>query len=184
MLAWISVETSGKDPRTSPILELALVVTDGSFTEVTAIGLTIKPDLSPRWQKWKESADPDFTKGHTRSGLMREIPFGMSLKTAEEALVTTLDRADGDFFIPCGSFFEVTARPFLVAQMATFAGRLEPESMDVWSVRRFFDVAGRTNLLPEVATSNRTGRAMDDIQADITEARIYAEYLKLIPEEL
>jgi oligoribonuclease (3'-5' exoribonuclease) len=187
--AWVDLETAGLDERSHPILEVALVVTGVDLIEIAALTLVVNPAVSGgRWASWRDQMDSVVEKMHLDSGLAREVDFGVSLRTADEALAQTLDRLDlGDFFILAGSEVDRFDRRFIGAQLPRLASHLDPKrSFDVASLRRAFrDLAGRADLMPEVADSaQRTHRAMDDIQAHVTEARIYAEYLRLIPEEV
>lgn len=188
LLCWVDVETSGLDDRVDPILEVAVVVTGYDLVEQTAMNLIVNPEISsPKFKGWADLMDDTVRKMHTQSGLLRDVPFGVSARSAEEALCSVLDRVTDEPYIMAGSGIDRFDRRFLRSQMPRLAGRFtDTTSIDVGSVRRSLrDLGGREDLIPETALgSARLHRAMDDVQAYITEARVYAEYFGLIPSEV
>jgi oligoribonuclease len=78
-LVWIDCEMTGLDLEVDELVEIAVVITDYDLNPVDAgIDIVIKPDASAL-----ESMS-DFVRAmHTDSGLLDEIPNGVSLAEAE-----------------------------------------------------------------------------------------------------
>lgn len=179
---WIDLETTGLNPRLDHILEVALVVTGADLEEQTAFTLVVNPALDGH-KAWADRLDDPVKQMHEASGLLRDISTGVSLRSAEDALLQTLDRFKGDRYILGGLNIERLERPFIDAQLRRLARRLSYRSLDVLAVRRFLrDVCGRTDLMPTFADADaKRHRALDDILDTLAEARIYRTYLDLIP---
>lgn len=184
LYAWVDIETTGLDPTRDSILEVALVVTDDELVEHTAISLVVNPELTPRWHAWRDRLDAttEVKKMHNKSGLAREITYGgISHREAERALIQTLERVgEPGGFVLAGSNVGKFDFAFLREQMPRLAEALDGRTFDVGSVRHILHTLDRHDLVPDL--SNKAHRAMDDIQSHISEARIYREYLRLIPE--
>lgn len=186
LYAWVDIETTGLEPSKDAILEVALVVTDRDLIEVTAISFVVNPELTPRWKRWEERLEdaPDVKKMHTRNGLLREVPFGgISHSEVERALIQTLDRfgSPGEFTI-AGSNVGAFDLAFVREQMPVLASWFSGRPYDAGVLREALRNIGRHDLIPEtIIKDSRVHRAMDDIQASISEMRVYTEYLRAIP---
>src|SRR6187549_2706191 len=82
-LVWIDCEMTGLDLGTDELVEVAVVVTDYDLKPVDpGFTIVIKPDQSALDNM------NDFVRNmHTESGLINEIPDGVSLADAEYAVL-------------------------------------------------------------------------------------------------
>jgi oligoribonuclease len=78
-LVWIDCEMTGLDPSFDEIVEIACIVTEADLTEIdSGISLVVKPSDPPL-----AAMDPFVVNMHTESGLITEIPNGISLLEAQ-----------------------------------------------------------------------------------------------------
>src|SRR5262249_56991395 len=87
-LVWIDCEMTGLDLANDALIEIAALVTDGELNILDeGIDVVIKPP---------EESLRDMTKVvrdmHTASGLLEELPAGISLAEAEQAVLTYIRR--------------------------------------------------------------------------------------------
>lgn len=182
LYCWIDLETSGLNPRLDHILEVSVVVTDTDLVELACLAMIVNPALGRHGQGWADRLDDKTKAMHTSSGLLREITYAPSLAHVDEAMVAILKpMATEEKYILAGhrpSF----AHPFIKEGMPGLAARISDSYLDVISARRLIrDLAQRPDLIPDIAVTGRAHRAMSDVQDAITEMRIYAQYLSLIP---
>lgn len=177
LCCWVAVETTGVSPRLDHILEVALVVTGPDLVAVSALSLITNPSLGRHGANWSDRMDERTQRLHTSTGLLREVQYAPSLAHVDEAMAAILKPLD-DKFICCG-YNPSFHRSFVREQMPGLSSRLSDSSFDVVSVRRLIrDFASREDLIPELS---RAHRAMSNVQDALTEARVYASYLALIP---
>ena len=85
-LVWIDCEMTGLDLRIDALIEVALLITDAELNVVgDGVDLVIKPP--------QEALDtmPDVVRAmHTASGLLDELPTGITLAEAEQQLLTAV----------------------------------------------------------------------------------------------
>jgi oligoribonuclease (3'-5' exoribonuclease) len=81
-IVWIDCEMTGLDFKNDLLVEIACVITNAQL-EVIAEGLNIVIQAPA---ERLESMDPFVVNMHTESGLLPEIPNGISLEAAEEQL--------------------------------------------------------------------------------------------------
>lgn len=81
-IVWIDCEMTGLDFKNDLLVEIACVITNAQL-EVVAEGLNIVIQAPA---ERLESMDPFVVNMHTESGLLPEIPNGVSLEAAEEQL--------------------------------------------------------------------------------------------------
>ena len=81
---WIDCEMTGLDLDKDQLVEIAVIVTDADLTELDAgINIIIRPDdLSVL-----EGMDPVVVDMHTSSGLLDQIPGGVTLAEAQEQVL-------------------------------------------------------------------------------------------------
>lgn len=85
-IAWIALHTDGKDSSSSPIVEVAVAVTDSKFSDITSLSLVVNPKLGRGFTAYRPSdAIP--------KGVARDIPSGVGISEADSAIYETLIRA-------------------------------------------------------------------------------------------
>ncbi len=88
---WLDIETTGLDPRTDHLLEVAVVATDPTapeYTEVSATSWVIRPSAPD----WRDALDTTVLQMHTANGLLADVQSAraVSLEQAEADLVAWL----------------------------------------------------------------------------------------------
>src|SRR4051812_43547237 len=82
-LVWIDCEMTGLDLTTDELVEVAVVITDYDLNLIDpGFDIVIKPDQSAL-----DNMNDFVTAMHTKSGLIEEIPNGVSLADAEYAVL-------------------------------------------------------------------------------------------------
>jgi oligoribonuclease (3'-5' exoribonuclease) len=181
-LVFVQAITTGPNPRLDHLLEVAVVVVDEKLVEVAGLAMIINPALGRHGAQWKERLDDQSRHTLANSGLLREIEFAVSPASAEEALRAVLKPYEsGDLFISAG-YAPMQTMTFLSDQMSSVARMFRLDvALDVASVRLVIErLAGRSDLIPDIG-QRRSGRAMEDLQDAVSEARIYTGYLGLLP---
>ena len=86
-LVWVDLETTGLDPATDKILELAIVVTDEKLREVAARSWVVQQDVD--WRDVRQVVQ----EMHTANGLIAELEAenGLRLRTVECEALELLD---------------------------------------------------------------------------------------------
>lgn len=176
-LVWIDLEMTGLDPASDEIVEVACIVTEADLTEIDGgISLVVKPS-----DRSMTSMDPVVVDMHTKSGLLEEIPSGITLDDAQRQV---LDYVRGHVPEPrraplAGSSVYVD-RGFLARYMPDLDGHLHYRLIDVstlkelarrWYPRVYFS-------MPE---KNGNHRALGDIRESIAELRYYRDALLVPP---
>jgi oligoribonuclease len=170
-LIWIDCEMTGLDLRADALIEVALLVTDAELTIVgDGVDLVIKPP--------QEALDtmPDVVRAmHTTSGLLDELPHGMTLAEADERLLAAVRE-----FVPdvrkaplCGNSI-ATDRGFIARDLPGLDNHLHYRMIDVSSVK---ELARRWYPRAYFASPEKKGghRALADIRESIDELRYYRE---------
>ncbi len=170
-LIWIDCEMTGLDLRADALIEVALLVTDAELTIVgDGVDLVIKPP--------QEALDtmPDVVRAmHTTSGLLDELPHGMTLAEADERLLTAVRE-----YVPdvrkaplCGNSI-ATDRGFIARDLPGLDNHLHYRMIDVSSVK---ELARRWYPRAYFASPEKKGghRALADIRESIDELRYYRE---------
>ena len=131
-LVWIDCEMTGLDITTDELVEVAVVITDYDLTPVDpGFSIVINPD--------KSALDNmnDFVRAmHTSSGLIDEIPNGVTLADAEYAVLEYILR-----FVPNGQTAPLagntigTDRAFINKFMPRVDAHLHYRSVDVSSIK-------------------------------------------------
>ena len=170
-LVWIDCEMTGLDLANDALVEIACVVTDGELNEVDeGIDLIIKPPA--------EALDhmPELVREmHTASGLLNELPAGMTLAEAQDQVLTYVR---GHVSEPrraplCGNSI-ATDRAFLARDLPRLDEFLHYRMIDVSSIK---ELARRWYPRAYFASPAKAGghRALADIRESITELRYYRE---------
>jgi len=168
-LVWIDCEMTGLDLEVDELVEIAVVITDYDLTPVDAgLSIVIKPDASAL-----ESMG-DFVRAmHTQSGLIEEIPNGVSVAEAEyQVLEYVLRHVPDEQKAPLAGNTIGTDRAFLAKFMPRLDAHLHYRNVDVSSIkelaRRWFPRA-----YFNAPTKNGGHRALADILESIRELEYY-----------
>jgi oligoribonuclease len=168
-LVWIDCEMTGLDIAVDELVEVAVVVTDFDLAPVhPGFTIVIKPDQSAL-----DNMNEFVTDMHTSSGLLEEIPGGVSLAEAEyEVLEYILKYVPTEQHAPLAGNTIGTDRAFLAKYMPRVDGHLHYRSVDVSSIK---ELARR--WFPRVyfnAPQKHGGhRALADILESIRELEYY-----------
>jgi oligoribonuclease len=172
-MVWIDCEMTGLDLRADALIEVALLITDAELNVVgDGVDLVIKPP--------PEALDtmPDVVRAmHTTSGLLDELPAGLTLAEAEERLLVAVRE-----YVPevrkaplCGNSI-ATDRGFIARDMPDLDNHLHYRMVDVSSIK---ELARRWYPRVYFASPGKKGghRALADIRESIDELRYYREAL-------
>jgi oligoribonuclease len=172
-LVWIDCEMTGLDLRADALIEVALLITDAELNVVgDGVDLVIKPP--------PEALDtmPDVVRAmHTASGLLDELPTGITLAEAEQQLLVAVRQ-----YIPevrkaplCGNSI-ATDRGFIARDLPELDNHLHYRMIDVSSIK---ELARRWYPRVYFASPAKKGghRALADIRESIEELRYYREAL-------
>ena len=168
-LIWIDCEMTGLDLEKDVLVEIAVLVTD---SELNVIGEGI--DLVIAATPEQLAGMNEFvTQMHTNSGLITEIPTGISVSAAEDAIIKYLESAStvaGKS--PLAGNSVSVDRSFIARDMPRLNDYLHYRTIDVSSVK---ELARRWNAKVYFNSPAKTGnhRALGDIQDSIAELTHY-----------
>ncbi|HMH92104.1 MAG TPA: oligoribonuclease [Streptosporangiaceae bacterium] len=170
-LVWIDCEMTGLDLARDALVEIACVVTDGQLNVVDGgIDVIIKPPA--------EALDhmPEVVREmHTSSGLLAELPSGVTLAEAQDAVLEYVrQHVREPRKVPlCGNSI-ATDRSFLARDMPELDDFLHYRMVDVSSIK---ELARRWYPRAYFASPPKHGghRALADILESIRELRYYRE---------
>jgi len=168
-LVWIDCEMTGLDLAVDELVEVAVVITDYDLIPLDpGFTIVIKPD-----QAALDNMNDFVTAMHVKSGLIDEIPNGVSLADAEYAVLEYILR-----FVPNGQQAPLagntigTDRGFIAKYMPRVDNHLHYRSVDVSSIKEL-----SRRWFPRVyfnAPSKDGGhRALADILESIRELDYY-----------
>ena len=168
-LVWIDCEMTGLDLAIDELVEVAVVITDYDLEPVApGFEIVIKPDQSA-WNNMN-----DFVRGmHTSSGLITEVPNGVSVAEAEyEVLEYILKHVPAEQSAPLAGNTIGTDRAFLAKYMPRVDKHLHYRSIDVSSIKEL-----SRHWFPRVyfnaPAKNGGHRALADILESIRELSYY-----------
>jgi oligoribonuclease len=168
-LVWIDCEMTGLDLTIDELVEVAVVITDYDLLPLDpGLSIVIKPDQSAL------DTMNDFVRNmHTESGLITEIPSGVSLADAEFAVLEYILK-----FVPTSQSAPLagntigTDRAFINKFMPRVDAHLHYRSVDVSSIkelsRRWFP-----RVYFNAPAKNGGHRALADILESIRELDYY-----------
>ena len=172
-IVWIDCEMTGLDFKNDLLVEIACVITNAQLEQV-AEGLNIVIQAPA---ERLEAMDPFVVNMHTESGLLPEIPSGVTLEAAEELLFDyiTSHIPEASKAPLAGSSVHVD-RIFLQRDMPRVDSYLHYRIIDVSSVK---ELARRWYPKAYFASPPKTGnhRALGDILDSINELKYYREAL-------
>jgi len=170
-MVWMDLEMTGLDPAKEVIVEIATLITDDELN-IIAEG----PDLVVHQPEHLLAAmDPFVVNMHTESGLLPEIPNGISLEAAEEQLFEYISShiPEASKAPLAGSSVHVD-RIFLQRDMPRVDSYLHYRIIDVSSIK---ELVRRWYPRAYFASPTKTGnhRALGDILDSINELKYYRE---------
>jgi oligoribonuclease len=168
-LVWIDCEMTGLDLEVNELVEIAIVITEVDLTPVDhGLSVVIKPD-----QTALEHMSDFVAAMHTKSGLIKEIPNGVSVAEAEyEVLEYLLKHIPAEHRAPLAGNSIGTDRMFLTKFMPRLDKQLHYRNVDVSSIK---ELARRwyPRIYFNAPQKNGGHRAHADIMESIRELAYY-----------
>jgi oligoribonuclease len=172
-LVWIDCEMTGLDLASDALVEIACIVTDAELNPLDdGIDIVIKPPA--------EAIDgmlPVVRDMHTTSGLLAELPSGVTLAEAQELVLAYVrQHVPESRRVPlCGNSI-ATDRSFIARDMPELDAFLHYRMIDVSSVK---ELARRWYPRAYFASPEKRGghRALADIRESIRELQYYREVI-------
>lgn len=175
-LVWIDCEMTGLDLEIDELVEIAIVVTDFELNPLDpGFQIVIKPDDSALAHMGEF-----VTAMHTTSGLIEEIPHGVSLAEAEFEALEYIQRFVPEGKAPLAGNTIGTDRMFLAKYMPRIDRWLHYRNVDVSSVK---ELARRWYPRAYFHAPAKDGghRALADIRESIRELAYYRQAV-FVPE--
>ena len=175
-IVWVDCEMTGLEVTVDEICEIGVVVTDGELNVLDpGLQLVIKPSA-----KAMKNMGDFVRQMHTDSGLIEEIPKGISIAKAEKQVIEYIKQwVSEERTAPLAGNSIGTDRMFLNRQMPALDKFLHYRNIDVSSLkelsRRWFP---RVYFQLPKKTGNH--RALADILESIQELRYYRKAI-LVP---
>ena len=170
-IVWVDCEMTGLDVAIDEICEIAVIVTDQELNEVDpGLQIVVKPG-----RKALKNMGEFVTNMHTESGLIEEIPNGVSISKAETQVLEYIKQwITEERSAPLAGNSIGTDRMFLNRQMPNLDSFLHYRNIDVSSIkeltRRWYP---RVYFKMPKKTGNH--RALADIKESIRELRYYRQ---------
>ena len=168
-LVWIDCEMTGLDLLADALIEVAVLVTD---FELNVLGDGLDVVIRPPDEAIAQM-DPFVKDMHTTSGLLDELPGGLSLAEAERQVLAHVKKLCPDGSRPpLAGNTVATDRSFLARDMAELESFLHYRIVDVSSIK---ELARRWYPRAYYSAPSKNGnhRALADIQESIEELRYY-----------
>ena len=168
-LIWIDCEMTGLSLESDVLVEIAVLVTDSELNLIgEGIDLVIKatPDQLAGMNEF-------VTQMHTDSGLITEIPNGITVEAAEDAILAYLESTGTTpGKSPLAGNSVSVDRNFIARDMSRLNEYLHYRTVDVSSIK---ELARRWYPKIYFAAPAKTGnhRALGDIQDSIEELKYY-----------
>jgi oligoribonuclease len=168
-LVWIDCEMTGLDLTNDALVEIACVVTDGELNALDGgVDVLIKPPAEAL-----DGMREVVREMHTASGLLTELPSGLTLAEAQDAVLGYIRQhvPDARKAPLCGNSI-ATDRAFLARDMPELDSFLHYRMVDVSSIK---ELARRWYPRTYFASPEKHGghRALADIKDSIRELRYY-----------
>jgi oligoribonuclease len=173
-LVWVDLEMTGLDPARDEIVEIAAIVTDGELTELdTGVSFVVRPpDLTIL-----DGMDEVVVRMHTESGLLEDIPGGVTLAEAGAAVLAYVrGHAPEARKAPLAGSSVYVDRGFLARYLPELDAHLHYRLVDVSTIK---ELARRWYPRTYFNAPAKTGghRALADIRESIAELRYYRQTL-------
>lgn len=181
MLAWLDIESTGLDPMSDLLLEVALVITDDSLDEIGFTNAVIRPFANRALTE--NQMDPAVWEMHSNNGLLRAINSGeaVSPSKAEDNLITMAKRVLGDEQPPlCGSTINFD-RGWMREWMPSLHNLFHYRSIDVSSLKetaRRYAPSVFEEWVEISSIKPKAHRALDDIRQSIQEYSFYVSSMR------
>jgi len=176
-LVWIDCEMTGLDLEVDELVEIAVIVTDFELRALDpGFQIVIKPDASAL-----ENMSEFVTEMHRSSGLLDEIPHGVSLADAEFQALEYIQRfAPVEGRAPLAGNTIGTDRMFLAKYMPRLDRWLHYRNVDVSSIK---ELSRRWYPRAYIHAPAKDGghRALADIRESIRELAYYRQAV-FVPE--
>lgn len=174
-IVWIDCEMTGLDIKNDALIEVAALVTDSELNVLgEGVDVVIKPDEAALAQM------NDFVRDmHTRSGLLKELPYGKTMAEAEAAVLEYIEKWVPDpRKAPLGGNSVGTDRVFLSRDMPAVVEHLHYRVIDVSTIkelsRRWFARAYFQSPAKRVATAPSGTSRIPSTNCGITGRRFCA----------
>ncbi len=176
-LVWIDLETTGLDPDSRVILEIACLVTDKDLSELgEGVDLVVHQQGRAIGQ-----LDPWCVRQHGASGLLEASRAAKtSLAQAEAEALAYVRRYCLSGKAPLSGNSVCFDRRFLIRHMPKLEAYLHYRNVDVSSIKELVR-RWHPMVADKVAKTSRH-RALDDIRESIAELRVYRDALFREPE--
>ena len=172
-IVWVDCEMTGLEIGVDEICEIAVIVTDQELKPVhEGLQLVVKPS-----RKAMKNMGEFVTQMHTDSGLIEEIPAGISIKKAETQVLDYIKQwITEPRTAPLAGNSIGTDRMFLNRQTPEFDSFLHYRNIDVSSLK---ELARRwyPKVYFQLPKKQGDHRALADIRESIQELRYYREVL-------
>ncbi len=170
-LVWIDCEMTGLSLESDVLVEMAVLVTDGELNLIgEGVDVVIHADAT------KLTAMNEFvTSMHTSSGLLTEIPNGISASAAEDQILAYLQSAGVQpGKSPLAGNSVSVDRNFIARDMPRLSEYLHYRTVDVSSIK---ELARRWHPRVYFNAPAKSGnhRALGDIKDSINELKYYRE---------
>lgn len=167
-IVWVDCEMTGLDVKIDELCEIAVVITDEELNEVDeGLQIVIKPSETAL-----ENMGDFVTQMHTESGLLAELPNGVSVAEAEAKVLSYLSAHLAEKQAPLAGNSIGTDRMFLNKYMPALDGFLHYRNIDVSSIkeltRRWYP-----RVYFQLPKKSGNHRALADIRESIKELRYY-----------
>ncbi|WRH25087.1 oligoribonuclease [Arthrobacter sp. JZ12] len=168
-IVWIDCEMTGLDPVTDALIEVAVIVTD---SELNVLGDGVDVVIAPPAEALESMGD--FVRDmHTASGLIDELPHGVTMEEAQRRVMEYITA-----YVPeprraqLGGNSVGTDRVFLARDMPEVVEHLHYRVVDVSTIK---ELARRWYPRAYFQSPEKTGnhRALGDIRDSIRELQYY-----------
>lgn len=172
-IVWIDREMTGLDPEIDELVEIAVIVTNENLEPLDeGIELVIKPSLQAY-----ENMNDFVTNMHKQSGLLADLPHGISIEMAREQVLAYVKRiVPTEKVALIGGNSVATDKRFLEKYMPQLVDYLHYRIIDVSTIKEI-----TKNWYPRVyfQAPKKQGnhRALGDIKDSILELEYYRQTL-------
>ncbi len=168
-LVWIDCEMTGLSIENDALLEIAVLVTDADLT-ILGEGINVVIATTPE----KLAGMSDYVrKMHTDSGLITQIPHGVSLEVAQsQIMIYLMQYAPEPGKSPLAGNSVGFDRNFIARDLPQLDAHLHYRIVDVSSIK---ELARRWHPKAFLAAPKKSGnhRALGDIRDSIEELKYY-----------